>query len=229
MTSALESLKNFHFNGFFLSKVYIIWAKKNRGVTYHETEERYTIWRGIDLSSQNWHKQFDKFWPEHSKVPKIFTLMSCFWAKYILFELKKYKGVMFHDIEEWCKIWRKTYLLLGKWQEEFGKFPPEHSKVSKLELWWDPFVQSRKCMSLKFTKSDVSWQWRMIQKLKRNWLVVLKLTWGTSQILTRALKSLKTLCFNWLLVTKVYIAWATKVQKSYLSWHWKIMQILKKN
>ena len=75
----------------------------------------------------------------------------------------------------------------------------------------------------------MSWQWRMIQKLKRNWLVVLKLTWGTSQILTRALESLKNLCFNWLLVTKVYNVWATKVQRSYLSWHWRVMQNLKKN
>ena len=43
-------------------------------------------------------------------------------------------------------------LLLGKWHEEFGKFSPEHLKVSKLELWWDPFAQSRKCMTLKFTE-----------------------------------------------------------------------------
>ena len=68
----------------------------------------------------------------------------------------------------------------------------------------------------------------MIQKLKRNWLV-LNMTWGTSQILTRALKSMKNLCFNWLLVTKVYIVWATKVLRSYLSQHWGDMQILKKN
>ena len=73
----------------------------------------------------------------------------------------------------------------------------------------------------------MSWQWRMIQKLKRNWLVVLKLTWGTSQILTQALESLKNLCFNWLLVTKVYIVRATKVHSSYLSWHWRVTQILK--
>ena len=86
------------------------------------------------------------------KSQKIFTLMGSFWAKYILFELKKYRGVIFHDIEEWCKIWRKTDLLLGKWHEEFGKFSPEHLKVSKLGLWWDPFVQSRKCLSLKFTE-----------------------------------------------------------------------------
>ena len=27
---------------------------------------------------------------------------------------------------------------------EFGKFLPELLKVSKLRLWWDPFIQSRK-------------------------------------------------------------------------------------
>ena len=101
---------------------------------------------------QNWHKEFDKFWPEHSKVSKIFILMGSFWAKYILFELKKYRGVIFYDIEEWCKIWRKTDLLVGKWHEEFGIFSQDHSKVSKLKLWWNPFAQSRKCMALKFTE-----------------------------------------------------------------------------
>ena len=86
------------------------------------------------------------------EVSKMFTLMRSFWANYILFELKKYIGVIFHDMEEWCKIWIKTDLLTGKWHEEFGKFSPEYSKVSKLELWWDPFAQSRKCMTLKFTE-----------------------------------------------------------------------------
>ena len=36
--------------------------------------------------------------------------------------------------------------------EEFGKFLPKHSKVSKLALWRDPFIQSRESMSLKFTE-----------------------------------------------------------------------------
>ena len=144
-----------------------------------------------------------------------------FWTKYILFELKKYRGVISHDIEEWCKIWRKTDLLLGKWHEEFGKFSPEYSKVSKLELWWDPFAQSRNFMTLKFTEELSVMKMKNDTKLKRNWLVVLKLTRGTSQILTRAPESLKHLCFNLLL--------ATKVQRSYLSLHWRDMQILKKN
>ena len=46
---------------------------------------------------------------------------------------------------------KKTDLWFGKWYEEFAKFSPEQLKVSKLELWWDPFIKSRKCISLKFT------------------------------------------------------------------------------
>ena len=68
----------------------------------------------------------------------------------------------------------------------------------------------------------------MIQKLRRNWLAVLKLTSGTLQILTGALESLKNLCFNWLFVAKVYIVRATKQQRSYLLWHWKVMEIWRK-
>ena len=68
-----------------------------------------------------------------------------------MFGLKKYRGVICHDIEERCKIRRKTDLRFGKWHEEFGRFLPDHLKVPKLGLW-DPFVQSRKCMRLKFTK-----------------------------------------------------------------------------
>ena len=49
------------------------------------------IWRGIDLSVPNWHAfdEFDEFYPEHSNISKMYTLTSCFWLKYIMFELKK--------------------------------------------------------------------------------------------------------------------------------------------
>ena len=61
---------------------------------------------------------------------KSYTLIGPFCAKYITFDLKKYRGVIFHDTEESCKIWRKTDLWFGKWHEEFGKFSSEHLKVS---------------------------------------------------------------------------------------------------
>ena len=129
---------------------------------------------------QEWHEDFDEFWPEHLNVSKIFTLMHSFWAKYILFELKKYWGVIFKDTEVGYKIWRginlsfqnwhkefdmrsyliwqwrvmhnlkKNWLVVWKWNEEYGKFSLEHLIVSKFELWWNPLIQSRKSMSLKF-------------------------------------------------------------------------------
>ena len=173
-----------------------------------DNEERCKIWKGIDLSVQNWHEESNKFWPKHSKISKICTLMGCFWPKYSMLQLRKYRevkfdgtqdwlknlkenwsvvskmtriwwiliqtlkssrnvhfdmffpvmfdrkkssGVIFHDTREWCKIWRKTDFCFKKSQEKFEKFSPEHLKISKLELWWDSFVQSWKCMSLRFT------------------------------------------------------------------------------
>ena len=110
--------------------------------------------------------------------------------------------------------------------QNLKKFFPEHLKVSKLGLRWDPLIQSRKCVILKFT---VSWHWRVMQNLERNWLVVSKLTWGICQILTWALKSLKNFHFNGLPLSKVYIVWARKGQRSYLSWHWRVMQNLERN
>ena len=58
--------------------------------------------------------------------------------KVIKFQLKKYRGVMFYDNEDWCRIWRKTDLLFQKWQE-FGEFWSEHSKVSKIYTFIRPF------------------------------------------------------------------------------------------
>ena len=50
------------------------------------------------------YKEFDKFWHKHLKLSKILTLMGSFWAKYILFELKKYRRVIFYETEEGYKI-----------------------------------------------------------------------------------------------------------------------------
>ena len=64
------------------------------------------------------------------KFHQICTLIGSFCWKYIKFQLKKYRGVMSHDTEEWCKIWRKTDLLFQKWQE-LVNFDPS-TQVSKI-------------------------------------------------------------------------------------------------
>ena len=45
--------------------------------------------------------------------------------------------------KNWLEVWKMTW---GIWW-----IFTRALEVSKLELWWDPFAQSRKCMSLKFT------------------------------------------------------------------------------
>ena len=60
----------------------------------------------------------------------------------------------------------------------------------------------------------MSWQWRMLQNLKKNWLVNSKLTWGIwriLRILAWAPKNLKNLHFNGLLLNKVDNVWAKKI------------------
>ena len=86
------------------------------------------------------------------KILKISTLIDPFCAKYVTFDLKKYRGVTFNNTEERCQISRKTYLGFGKWHKEYGKFSPEHLKVLKFGLWCYPFIQSRKCTSLNVTE-----------------------------------------------------------------------------
>ena len=125
--------------------------KKYRGVLSHDPEEWCKIWRKTDLLFQKW-QEFGEFWPEHSKVSQICTLIGSYCGKYLTFDLKKYRRVIFYETEESYKIWSKNDLWFGKWHEEFDKFSPEHSKASKLGFSWDPFVQSRKCMSLKFAE-----------------------------------------------------------------------------
>ena len=51
-------------------------------------------------------RNLTNFWPEHLKVSKSFALMGSFWIKRKLFQLKKYRGVIFHNIETWDKNWR---------------------------------------------------------------------------------------------------------------------------
>ena len=125
--------------------------KKYRGVMHHDTEKWCNIWRKTDLLFQKW-QEFWEFWSKHSKVSKICTLIGPFRAKYITFDLKKYRWVIFHDTEESCKIWRKTGLWFGNDMRTLAQIFIITLGSVKIGLWLDPFAQSRKCMSEKFTE-----------------------------------------------------------------------------
>ena len=107
---------------------------------------------------KNWfvfekRQEFGEFWPKPSKVSKICTLIGSFCATYVTFDLHKYRGVIFHDTEDWCQnvkktdfgklLWKMTWRI---WQ--IFTTALESAKIwTLMELWWDPFVQSRKSMS----------------------------------------------------------------------------------
>ena len=63
---------------------------------------------------------------QSTQKSKKFILIGSLWPKYTLLELQKYRGVIFYDTEEICKVWRKTDLWFEKRLEKFGKFSPEH-------------------------------------------------------------------------------------------------------
>ena len=64
-------------------------------------------------------RNFDKFWTERSKASKMFTLMGSLLSKYILFELKKYSGVLFQETEDGYKIWKGIDSFFQNWHKEF--------------------------------------------------------------------------------------------------------------
>ena len=86
----------------------------------------------------------------------------------------------------------------------------------KIWVWWDPFIQSRNCMSLKFTggfcvmtlKNDTKFEQELTCQFKIEMKHLKHFDQGTQKI--------KNLHFNRLLLSKVFNAWPNKVQGSYV-------------
>ena len=102
-------------------------------------------------------------------------------------------------------------------------------KVWKFAFWLDPFVQSIQIFRWKSTeelclmklKSDAKFEEKLTLGSKNDMrnLVNFNVTSGKSE----------SLHFDVLLFSIAYKVSAKKVQKNYLSWHWKKIQTLKKN
>ena len=135
------------------------------------------------------------------------SLIGSFCINHIKFQLKKYRRVVSHDIEKWCKVYRKTDLLFHfqvwheefgefssehsklKWHEELGEISLQHSKVWKIVHWRVLFAQSIQCFSYKV--SEGLYNYNMMQNLKENLFAAWKMTWGIWLIFMRAVESLK--------------------------------------
>ena len=112
------------------------------------------------------------------KSLKIGTFMGFFCPKLKMYELKIYRGVMCHDQEEWCKSWRGIDLSVQNWHEEFDKFWSEHSKILKTLHFNGLFlIKVYNIWAKKVQRNYVWWHWILMQNLKENWRVLLKMTW----------------------------------------------------
>ena len=130
-----EHLKvsKFHFNGILLNKVYIVWAKK--------VQRSYLSWnwRGIQnlegnrLFIQNWHKEFDRFWPEHSKVSNHFHFKRLLLSKvYIVWAKKSTEELSFMKLKRDTKFWEESTFRLGNDIMNLAKF---HQSTRKCQNW----------------------------------------------------------------------------------------------
>ena len=147
---------------------------------------------------------------------KNFTLMGSFCPKYLRFELKKYRGVIFHDTEQWCKIWINPDLVVSKIAWEIGRtfirapkslkdftligsFCPKH--MFQLQNFIELCVITLKCVAKfggKLTcglKNDIRSFFNFHMSSQKS----------------------ETLHFNQILLFKTYKDLDEKVQKSYVS------------
>ena len=106
-----------------------------------------------------------KNWSFVSKMTRIWWNLT--WALASLYNLHFHLLLLCKVFNVWPKkvqrgylLWhgrvmqnlKKNWLVVWKWHEEYGKFSPEHLKISKLGFWWVPLIQSKKSLSLKSTE-----------------------------------------------------------------------------
>ena len=164
---------------------------------------------------------------------EFWTLMGFFCPKHIKIWMKKYRRVVSHDTEEWCKVRRKTESWLHKWHEEFGEFSPNHSKVqtfyfdglflAKVYEVWAKKIQRRELK--KIQRRYRSWQRTVMQNLNKLWPC------GFKNGMRNWVNFHKTekLYIDELFLSKAYNISVRKFHRKYVSWHWRVVQNLKEN
>ena len=110
--STTQKSENFTSMGYFWGLFFIylfiyffeVWAKKCRGVTFHDTEQWCKIWTDTDLAVSKMAWGIGWTFIRALKGLKNCTLMGSFCPKHIVFQLENFRGIMCYDTAGWCKI-----------------------------------------------------------------------------------------------------------------------------
>ena len=116
-----------------------------------------------------------------------------------------------------------------KCHEELGELLLEHPKCLEIVRWWDLFVQNIHCFSYKILielcvmtlKGVAKFKWKLTYGLKNDMRNLVNF-YGSSW------KS-ENLHFDWIHFSEAYRYLDENIQKCYVSWHWRVIQSLKKN
>ena len=165
---AVKSLKIFTLMGSFLSVAYkILDEKLQKGyVSWH--------WRVLWSLKKNWFLVLKMtqgtwwilMWTVASL--RIWTLMCYFCWRDIIFEPKKYKGIMCHKTGKW---WEELNCALKNDMRNLVNFDPTLESLTICTLmgsFWPMYMFELK----KTQRNDASLYWRSIQTLIEKWLAV---------------------------------------------------------
>ena len=118
------------FDVFILSKSYKVSAKKvQKSCISCHWRVMQSFFKKLTCCFKYDMRNLVNFHPTTRKS-KTFTSMGSFYPKYITFELKKYRGVVFYDTEQWHKTWINPDLVVSK---------------MAWEIWWT-FIRALKSL-----------------------------------------------------------------------------------
>ena len=115
---------------------------------------------------------------------------------------------MYHENEEWCKIWGGFDLSIQNWYGKFDKFWPENLKISKIRTlmscFWVKYMFELRGFMFDCTE-DWYKIWRQID------LYVLKWHEQFGKFSPEHVRKFKNWVFSWVLLSIVENVWAWKL------------------
>ena len=204
--------------------------KKYRGVIFQDTEQGYKIRINPDLVVSKMSRGIVlTFINRGLKVWKIVHWWALF-VKSICFSYKISEKICVMALKGYAKFKGNLTRDLKNDIRNLVNFHVSSGKSGNLHFDGLLLSKAYKGLHEEVQKSYVSRHWREMQSLKKDWLLVAKLTWGIWWILMWTVAS-QHWHFDVALLFSVaaYKVSAKTVQKNYLSWHWKKIQTLKKN
>ena len=171
-------------------------------------------------------KDLVNFPPTTQKSESV-TSIGYFCPKYMRIELKKYRGVFFHYNEQWYKIRINAALVVSKMGWGIWLTFIRALKSLKNCTLMGSFCRNNTMFQLENSEELYVMILKGDAKFKGNWHVA----WKIRDFINFHATSQKpeNLHFDRILLPKVYKDLDEKIQKGYVSWHWRVMQSLKKN